>query len=76
METGSIAAVATAVLAIASAFLGAKYRKWIGKARLFAGLLDDIFSAAEDDKVSEEELKQIIAKAKQLAAKEGDAAVD
>lgn len=75
METGSIAAVATAVLAIASAFLGAKYRKWLRRARLFAELLDGIVSAAEDDEVSEEELKQIIAKSKQLAGEE-DAAVD
>jgi len=66
METGSIVAVFSAVLAFAAAFLGAKYRKWLGKARLFAGLLDDIFSAAEDDEVSEEELRQIIARAKQL----------
>jgi hypothetical protein len=76
MEIGSIAAVATAVLAIVAAFLGAKYRKWLRRARLFAELLDGIVSAAEDDKVSEEELKQIIAKSKQLATKEGDAAVD
>lgn len=71
MEIGLIAAVTSAVLAFAAAFLGARYRKWVGKARLFAGLLDDIFSAVEDDEVSGEELKQIIAKAKQLAAKEG-----
>jgi len=68
MEIGSIAAVATAVLAIAAAFLGAKYRKWLRRARLFARLLKNIVEAAEDDKVSEEELKQIIAKAKQVAA--------
>jgi len=75
METGSIAAVATAVLAIASAFLGAKYRKWLGKARLFAVLLEDIFSAAEDNEVSEAELRQIIVEAKRLAG-EGAVAVD
>jgi hypothetical protein len=76
MDSISIVALVSAFLTVVSVFLGAKYRKWIGRARLFAGLLDEIISAAEDNEVSEEELKQIIAKAKQLAAKEGDATVD
>jgi hypothetical protein len=36
-------------------FLGAKYKKWLEKGRLFAKLLDDIIEAAEDDKVTEVE---------------------
>ncbi len=36
MESGSIIVVATATLSIASVFLGAKYRKWLERGRLFA----------------------------------------
>ena len=68
MESGSIVAVATAVLTIVSVFLGAKYRKWLEKGRLFAELFDDLVAAAEDDKVSEEEFQRIVAKAKLVAA--------
>jgi len=68
MDSGSIVAVATAVLTVVSVFLGAKYRKWLEKARLFAKLLEDIIEAAEDDKVSEEEFNQIVANAKKVAA--------
>jgi hypothetical protein len=38
MESGSIVAVATAVLSVVSVFLGSKYRKWLSKGRLFAEL--------------------------------------
>ena len=69
MESGSIVAVATAVLSVVSVFLGAKYRKWLARGRLFAELFDDIVAAAEDDKVSEEEFQQIVAKAKKVASK-------
>ena len=68
MESGSIVAVATAVLSVVSVFLGKKYRKWLSKGRLFAKLFDDIVAAAEDDKVSEEEFQKIVAKAKIVAA--------
>jgi hypothetical protein len=68
METDLIAAVASVVLAMASAFLGAKYRQWIGKARLFSELLGEIVAAAEDDEISEEEFHKIVAKAKQVTA--------
>jgi len=70
MESGSIVAVATAVLTVVSVFLGVKYRKWLERGRLFAELLNDIIVAAEDDKVSEEEFRQIVAAAKQVAAEE------
>jgi len=68
MESGSIVAVATAVLTVVSVFLGVKYRKWLERGRLFAELLSDIIRAAEDDKVSEEEFRQIVADAKKVAA--------
>jgi hypothetical protein len=68
MEISSIVAMATAILTIVSVFLGAKYRKWLSRGRLFAELFDDIVAAAEDDKVSEEEFQNIVAAAKQVAA--------
>ena len=68
MESGSIVAVATAVLSVVSVFLGSKYRKWLERGRLFAELFDDLVAAAEDDKVSEEEFQGIVAKAKFVAA--------
>ena len=70
MESGSIVAVATAVLTVVSVFLGVKYRKWLERGRLFAELLSDIIRAAEDDKVSEEEFQNIVAATKQVAAEE------
>jgi hypothetical protein len=68
MESGSIIAVATAVLTVVSVFLGTKYKKWLDRGRLFAKLFDDIIAAAEDDKVTEEEFQRIVAAAKQVAA--------
>jgi hypothetical protein len=68
MESGSFVAVVSAVLTVVSLFLGAKYRKWLEKGRLLAVLLDDIIEAAEDDKVSEEEFQNIVAKTKQVVA--------
>jgi hypothetical protein len=67
MESGSIIAVATAVLTVVSVFLGTKYKKWLDRGRLFAKLFDDIIAAAEDDKVTEEEFQRIVAAAKQVA---------
>ena len=68
MESASIVAVATAILTVVSVFLGAKYRKWLERGRLFAELFDDIVAAAEDDKISEEEFQKIVVKAKLVAA--------
>jgi len=68
MEISSIVAVVTAVLSVVSVFLGAKYRKWLERGRLFAELFDDLVAAAEDDKVSEEEFQLIVADAKKVAA--------
>ncbi|WNZ28458.1 MAG: hypothetical protein IAX21_07255 [Candidatus Bathyarchaeota archaeon] len=69
MESDSIVAIATAVLSVVSVFLGAKYRKWLERGRLFAELLDEIISAAEDDSISEEEFQKIVAEAKKVTAK-------
>ena len=69
MESDSIIAIATAVLSVVSLFLGAKYRKWLERGRLFAKLLDDIVAAAEDDEISEEEFQKIVAEAKKVTAK-------
>ena len=60
--------MATAIITIVSVFLGAKYRKWLSRGRLFAELFDDIVAAAEDDAVSEEEFQKIVVKAKLVAA--------
>jgi hypothetical protein len=68
MESGSIVAVATAILTIVSVFLGAKYRKWLERGRLFAKLFNEVVVAAEDDKVSEEEFQRIVADAIKVAA--------
>ena len=68
MESGSIVAVATAVLSVVSVFLGSKYMKWLERGRLFAELFDGLVAAAEDDKVSEDEFQKIVAKAKLVAA--------
>jgi hypothetical protein len=69
MESDSIIAIATAVLSVVSLFLGAKYRKWLERGRLFAELLDDIIAAAEDDNLTEEEFQKIVAEAKKVTAK-------
>jgi len=68
MDCGSIAAVVSAVLALASVVLGAKYRQGLRKAKQLTQLLDEIIEAAEDNEVSEEEFQQIVAKAKRVAA--------
>jgi hypothetical protein len=69
MDSGSFVTVATAVLSLVSVFLGAKYKKWLERGRLFAKLFDNIVAAAEDDKISEDEFQKIVAKAKKVAAK-------
>jgi hypothetical protein len=71
MDSSSIVTVVTAVLSIVSVFLGAKYRKWLERGRLFAKLFDDIVAAAEDDKVTEEEFQRIVAEAKKVASERG-----
>jgi hypothetical protein len=72
MESSSIITVTTSILTIVSVFLGTKYRKWLARGRLFAGLLDEIMAAAEDDKISEEEFQRIVAEAKKVASAMGE----
>ena len=72
MESSSITVIATAVLSVVSLFLGAKYRKWLDRGRLFAKLLYDIVSAAEDDKISEEEFQKLVTDVKKVAAEVGE----
>jgi hypothetical protein len=72
MESSSIIIVTTSILTIVSVFLGTKYRKWLARGRLFAGLLDEIMAAAEDDKISEEEFQRIVAEAKKVASAMGE----
>ena len=67
MESGSFVAVATAILTVVSVFLGVKYRQGLRKVRLFADLLNDVVAAAEDDKVTEEEFRNIVAAAKRVS---------
>ena len=68
MDSGSIATIVSAFLALASVVLGAKYRQGLRKAKQLTQLLDEIIAATEDDTISEEEFQQIVAKAKRVAA--------
>jgi hypothetical protein len=69
MESDSIITLVTAVLSVVSVFLGAKYRKWLEKSKLFAKLFHNLVAAAEDNKITEEEFQRIVAEAKKVAAK-------
>jgi hypothetical protein len=71
MESGSIVALATAVLSVLLVFLEAKNRKWLERGRFFAKLFDDIVSAAEDDKTTEAEFQRIVSEAEKVIAKVG-----
>jgi hypothetical protein len=66
MDIAFLVALASTFLTVASVFLGMRYRQGLKKARLFAKLLEEIITAAEDDKISEKELKQVIATAKEI----------
>jgi hypothetical protein len=63
MDATSISVLASAILALVSTGIGAKY--WT-KVKQLLGLLNEIIAAAEDDKISEEEFQDIVAKAKAL----------
>jgi hypothetical protein len=70
MDSASIVALTTAFLAVISVFLGVKYRQGLKKIKQFAQLLNEIVEAAEDNEISEDELRQIVVKAKQIVVKE------
>ena len=72
MESSLIVALITTILSVVSVFLGAKYRKWLERGRLFAKLFDDIVAAAEDNEISEEEFQRIVSDAKKVAAEMGE----
>ena len=66
MEITSFVVLVTVILSVASAFLGVKYRHWVNKAKLFSKFLSDLVAAIEDDKLSEDEVQQLITTAKEL----------
>lgn len=68
MEIESFAVLVTAILSVVSVFLGVKYRHWVNKAKLFSKLLGELVVAIEDDKLSEDEVQQLITTAKELMA--------
>ncbi|MCW4022433.1 MAG: hypothetical protein ACOWW1_04015 [archaeon] len=66
MDTASFMILVTAILSVASMFLGVKYRHWVNKSKLFSKLLCELVAAIEDDKLSEDEVQQLITTAKEL----------
>lgn len=60
MDVAVLAEVLTAVLAVVSFFLGAKWRKAKAVLRDLAKALEDTEKALEDNKISREELEQLI----------------
>jgi hypothetical protein len=71
LDVGTTAAVATLLLAVASALFGAKYKQVKGKASQARDLLDGVIEAAEDDEVSEKDFQKVVASAKRLMSAEG-----
>ena len=70
LDVGTAAAVATLLLAVASALFGAKYKQAKGKATKVRDVLDSVIDAAEDDAVSEEEFQKVVASALRLMSAE------
>lgn len=68
MDSTLVFTLAMVCVTVVAVFFEVQFRQWLKKVRLFAQLLDNIVKAAKDDKISEEELKQIIADAKQVVA--------
>jgi len=60
MDVALLAEVLTAILAVVSFLLGAKWRKAKAVLRDLAKALEDTYQALEDDKLTKEELKQLI----------------
>ena len=62
-----IAEIISVILFVVSIFIGAKYRKFKGKVKALAGLINEVDAALEDDQVSKEETAKILEKAITLA---------
>ena len=60
VDVGLIAEILTIVLALLSTFLGAKYRKAKQVMKELAEAMNKTYKALEDDKITKEELKQVI----------------
>ncbi|MFZ7138006.1 MAG: hypothetical protein ACOWW1_06270 [archaeon] len=62
----SFVVLVTAILSVASVFLGVKYRHWVNKIKLFSKLLGELVVAIVEDMRSEDEVQQLITTAKDL----------
>ena len=60
IDLGLIAEILTIVLAILSIFLGAKYKKAKQIMKEVAEAMDKTYKAIEDNKITKDELKQVI----------------
>lgn len=60
VDVSLIAKILTIVLALLSTFLGAKYRKAKRIMKELAEAMNKTYKALEDDKITKEELKQVI----------------
>jgi len=60
VDVGLIAEILTIVFALLSTFLGTKYRKAKRIMRELAEAMNKTYKALEDDKITKEELKQVI----------------
>ena len=69
MDYKSVSMLIGALLTIASAVFGLKYRQGKGKVKQLSDLLTTIIKAAEDDEVSEKEFQKIVASVKTLLEK-------
>lgn len=63
MDLVLVAAIISCLLAVAAAVFGVNYKQAKDKV---TKLLSDVIDAVEDDKISEEELKKIVAEASSL----------
>lgn len=64
MGLAEIAAIVTALLTVIGSVLGVKYKKYKDWFGIAVNVLDDLDEAVQDDKLTKEELKQIIKRVK------------
>ena len=60
IDLGLIAEILTIILALLSIFLGAKYQEAKRIMKEVAEAMDKTYKAIEDDKITKDELKQVI----------------